>query len=630
MPAITTYSPTGEVYVDGLLFGTKWATDSFTFSFPTDPSSYGSGYGGGEPTNGFQVFNSAQQSATRSILSMYSSTADMAFAEIAETATQHADLRYAESNSPGTAWAYYPTSSAVGGDAWFNSSKGYYDSPVTGNYAWLTITHEIGHSLGLKHPHELQGLFGALALERDSLEYTVMSYRSYIGGSTTSGYTNGAYSYPQTLMMLDIAALQRLYGPVWTTNAGATVYSWSPATGEMFINGVGQGAPGGNKVFLTVWDGGGEDCYDFSAYSTQLRVDLRAGAWSTLSTAQLADLNAAYAPATKLAAGNVANALLFEGNIASLIENAIGGSGSDSIIGNQAFNRLTGGAGNDTMNGLEGLDTCVFSGAANEYIWLQNGDGSWMVSDLRLGSPDGSDVLLNIEFLMFADRLIDLGTPASVINSRPLITSPSQTSTLTEWVDQSADELANTTHRAAGRITYSDPDAGDSHSATVSPQGSGYLGSFTLDTTQMIDGGVGWSFSVSDAAMDFLASGQTLVQTYTVTIGDSQGGVASDSVTISLIGAADAVVGKTTGGKKVGTPGSKGKGAETTADAHEFGEHELPGPADVFSISGGSEMPGFLTHLPSDGRPQWSNLYDVHEVVLEFTARDLTPDYWAI
>ena len=61
----------------------------------------------------------------------------------------------------------------------------------------------------------------------------------------------------------------------------------------MFINGVGQGAPGGNKVFLTVWDGGGEDCYDFSAYSTQLRVDLRAGAWSTLSTAQLADLNAA-------------------------------------------------------------------------------------------------------------------------------------------------------------------------------------------------------------------------------------------------------------------------------------------------------------------------------------------------
>ena len=43
---------------------------------------------------------------------------------------------------------------------------------------------------GLKHPQEVKGSFGSEPLDHDSLEYTVMSYRSYIGASTTSGYTN--------------------------------------------------------------------------------------------------------------------------------------------------------------------------------------------------------------------------------------------------------------------------------------------------------------------------------------------------------------------------------------------------------------------------------------------------------
>ncbi len=108
----------------------------------------------------------------------------------------------------------------------------WYDNPVKGNYAYLTIIHETGHTLGLKHPHDMSGSFGTMPLDHNSLEYSVMSYRSYIGASTTSGYTNArATSYPQTLMMLDIAALQTLYGANYTTNSGDTVYRWNPATG---------------------------------------------------------------------------------------------------------------------------------------------------------------------------------------------------------------------------------------------------------------------------------------------------------------------------------------------------------------------------------------------------------------
>jgi serralysin len=147
----TSVSPTGDAYVDGILSGIKWNTTVLTYSFPTDASFYGSFYGANE-TATFSAFNAMQQTAARTTLSMYASVSNLKFTEVTETATTHADIRYAESASPSTAWAYYPSSSALGGDAWFNTTR--YDYPTPGTYAWLTIMHETGHSLGLKHPHE--------------------------------------------------------------------------------------------------------------------------------------------------------------------------------------------------------------------------------------------------------------------------------------------------------------------------------------------------------------------------------------------------------------------------------------------------------------------------------------------
>ncbi len=84
MPSTTTISPTGEIYIDGVLSGTKWAVNSFTYSFPTDPSYYTgfagvSPYGAGEENNGFKAFNATQQAAVTSILGMYSSVANLTF-----------------------------------------------------------------------------------------------------------------------------------------------------------------------------------------------------------------------------------------------------------------------------------------------------------------------------------------------------------------------------------------------------------------------------------------------------------------------------------------------------------------------------------------------------------------------
>jgi hypothetical protein len=414
MPSTATYTPTGDLRIDGVLSGIKWGVTSLTFSFPTSGSLYGTSYANSEQTKGFEAFTSVQQDAVRTILKMYAAVSNLTFSEVAESSSVHGDLRYAESDAPSTAWAYYPSTNVAGGDAWFNNSKNWYDAPAKGNYAWLTMLHETGHALGLKHPHEASGSFGAMPTDRDSLEYTVMSYRSYVGASTTTGYTNGSGSYPQTLMMYDIAALQKLYGANFNTNSGDTVYSWSATTGEMKINGIGQGAPVGNKIFMTLWDGGGNDTYDLSGYAGGVAVDLSPGGWSITSTTQLASLGN-----SKVAVGNIANALLYNGNTASLIENAIGGAGADRLTGNAADNKLTGGGGNDILDGGTGTDTAVYSGLASNYSWLRSDDGSWTVSDLRGGSPDGADKLLNIEWLKFADKSIQLGTTTPPVVDQP-------------------------------------------------------------------------------------------------------------------------------------------------------------------------------------------------------------------
>jgi serralysin len=359
LAAITSIPNSSDKYTNAVLGDYRWASGTLTFSFPTSASYYESGYGYGEPLNNFGVLNGAQQDAVRAAFADYAAVAGLNFTEIAGANAANATLRLAMSDTPSTAWAYLPHSAPEGGDAWFNNSSAYYSSPAKGNYAYTTFIHEIGHALGLEHPHE-----NGMPLDRDSMEYSVMTYRSYVGASTTTGYTNETWGFAQSLMMYDIAAVQHIYGANFNTNSGDTRYSWSPSTGEMFVNGAGQGAAGGNRIFQTLWDGGGTDTYAFSNYATNLSVDLRPGAWTTTSTTQLARL---HYNGSELAEGNIANALQYNGDTRSLIENAIGGSGHDTIIGNAADNRLYGGSGNDRLFGMEGNDR-FFSESGNDHM----------------------------------------------------------------------------------------------------------------------------------------------------------------------------------------------------------------------------------------------------------------------
>jgi Ca2+-binding RTX toxin-like protein len=216
--------------------------------------------------------------------------------------------------------------------------------------------------------------------DKQDVEYSVMNYSDYIGGPTT-GSTAGSESGPQTYMMYDIAALQHLYGANFDNVGKNLTYTWAETNGEEFINGIGQGAPvqapGGGwtgapgRIFETIWTGGANSTYDLSNFNDDATLDMRPGHFMMFSKNQLADLGNGH-----LAQGNVYNAILYNGDKRSEIDNIITGNGNDTIYGNDAGNVITAGSGNDTIHAGNGTNTIicgsgidnVYGGAGNDTI----------------------------------------------------------------------------------------------------------------------------------------------------------------------------------------------------------------------------------------------------------------------
>ena len=145
-------------------------------------------------------------------------------------------------------------------------------------------------------------------------------------------------------------------------------------------------------------------------------------------------------------------------------------------------------------------------------------------------------------------------------NDTPRVTGAVDSAVVTE------DPLSVMT--ATGTIDFGDVDLADTHVTSVTPGGSGYLGTFVADVTDDStgdgNGQVTWVFVANNQLRQALHAGQQLVQIYTVEIDDGHGGTVSQLVTITINGTNDAAVitGATAGsvveagGVANGTPGT--------------------------------------------------------------------------
>jgi len=382
---MSTIDLSGNPEIDGILWGYQWDAQNLGYVFTVGTGTYQPfGVAGYESITGYEALNADQEAAVVRIFANVANFTDLTFTEF-QTNGATVAFRFAEATtidySTVAGWDSHipgsPNDSAEGnppdptgvfdyafGDIWFNRTN--YNTPTPGSFAYAAgFMHELGHGLGLAHGHATQDIDHGdhnhtkpmLPADHDSQEYSVMTYRGYPGAPITDGTTD----YPQTYMMNDIAALQYMYGANYATaNTGATTYRWAALTagagsGELFINGIAQGLATGGHILMTIWDGGGNDTYDFSNYTTALVVDLNPGAWTTVDANQLAELGPGGATPHP-ARGNIANAYLFGGDSSSLIENAIGGNNNDWLKGNQAGNNLQGLGGNDTLEGFDGHD----------------------------------------------------------------------------------------------------------------------------------------------------------------------------------------------------------------------------------------------------------------------------------
>lgn len=330
--------------------GTQWGNSpggavTVTYSFMTAVPSYASF----QDSYGFAVMSTAQKDATRRALASYSAVSGLTFQEVTDSALG-SSIRFGTNYQSGSAgYTYYPSSSPSGGDVYIANNYSYNTTPTEGTYGYLVLVHEIGHALGLKHPGNYNATGGGteapyLPTSEDNSNNTVMTY-------------NDLMPYPTAPQAFDIAAIQYLYGVNTSVRTGNDTYDFSS--------------------FL-IWDGGGTDTLSAAGQTSPVMLDLRAGNRSWI--------------------GSQGSSILDSGNVAinygTTIENAIGGSGNDTVWGNGASNRLEGGDGNDTFYDIAGGDTIVGGNGSDAVFMGNGGDVTLSGVEVLVGSAASNDHLI--------------------------------------------------------------------------------------------------------------------------------------------------------------------------------------------------------------------------------------------
>ena len=359
------------------------ATKTWNYSFPSTQPSYDTDL---DNAKGWTAFTDTQIARTKQALELITNIFDFKFVESNNSSALNT-LTFANNiQSDSAAYAKIPSKYFFGSDIFMDKSGGI-NNLSDGTYGALTLIHEIGHALGLKHPFTgKDNVTPYLPTAENKTLWTLMSYES----------SPDQYSF--NFSPLDIAALQFIYGPSTKARTGNDNYAIS------------------QNSYNFIWDGVGNDTLDASALTQGATLYMTPGYWSFVGSARASTITSAGQATVNF--GTVLENLIgsaFADNLhGNDVNNVInGGAGNDQITGGGGGDQITGGGGNDNIDGGIGIDIAIFSGASKGYKISTEATSVLVTGD---AITDGIDTLLNIERIRFSDKsiAIDLNGNAGI------------------------------------------------------------------------------------------------------------------------------------------------------------------------------------------------------------------------